>query len=202
MLRGDPLWHWAVCFIWAKHVGAGNEMAHYCGGAEGPKNREAGFGPASNRLAETFSLTGYCPHPSNLSPLVQHSIHKSKFVNARNFAFPEVLKSQRSKARSQRSEVRGQKSEVRSQRSEVRSQKSEVRSQKSEIRSVSCFQNLRASRGDSARRSTKSPQAIRNNLWPFSVVWWIVFYETRKMTLLVICVTGKYSDRRLLTSDL
>src|SRR5258705_12657596 len=29
------------------------------------KNRKAGFGPALYRLAEAFSLSDYCPHPSN-----------------------------------------------------------------------------------------------------------------------------------------
>src|SRR5258705_451473 len=29
------------------------------------KNRKAGFGPALYRSAEAFSLSDYCPHPSN-----------------------------------------------------------------------------------------------------------------------------------------
>lgn len=39
-----------------------------------------------------FRLCGYCPHPSNLSPLVQHSIHNSHFVNARKLASEEAEK--------------------------------------------------------------------------------------------------------------
>ena len=30
--------------------------------------------------------SSYCPHPSNLSPLTEHSIHKFDFVNPRNLA--------------------------------------------------------------------------------------------------------------------
>jgi len=51
------------------------------------KNREAGFGPASNRLAETFSLIKLLSSPQQLIAVGEHFIHKFNFVNPRNLAF-------------------------------------------------------------------------------------------------------------------
>lgn len=50
------------------------------------KNREAGFGPASYRLAETFSLIKLLSSPQQLFAVAQHSIHKFNFVNPRKLA--------------------------------------------------------------------------------------------------------------------
>jgi hypothetical protein len=49
------------------------------------KNREAGFGPASYRLAETFSLKVTVLTPATTA-VSAHSIQNSKFVNPRNLA--------------------------------------------------------------------------------------------------------------------
>jgi hypothetical protein len=51
-----------------------------------PKNREAGFGPASNRLAETFSLNRLLSSPQQPSAVALHSTNNFKMVNPRKLA--------------------------------------------------------------------------------------------------------------------
>jgi hypothetical protein len=51
-----------------------------------PKNREAGFGPASNRLAETFSLKWSLSSPQQPIAVTGNSNRKLKFVNAKKLA--------------------------------------------------------------------------------------------------------------------
>ena len=53
-----------------------------------PKNREAGFGPASNRLAETFSLNRLLSSPQQPSAVALHSTNNFKMVNPRKLARP------------------------------------------------------------------------------------------------------------------
>jgi len=52
------------------------------------KNREAGFGPASNRLAETFSLNRLLSSPQQPSAVALHSTNNFKMVNPRKLAKP------------------------------------------------------------------------------------------------------------------
>ena len=63
---------------------------HFFAGNGRKKNREAGFGPASHRLAETFSLNRSLSSPQQPAPLTRYSIHNSRFVNPRNLASPDL----------------------------------------------------------------------------------------------------------------
>ena len=51
---------------------------------ESHKNREAGFARPQIGWRRHSASNGYCPHPSNPSPLAPHSIHNSKFVQYKN----------------------------------------------------------------------------------------------------------------------
>ena len=55
-------------------------------GVNAPLNREAGFGPASNRLAETFSLNRLLSSPQQPSAVAMHSTNNFKMVNPRKLA--------------------------------------------------------------------------------------------------------------------
>jgi hypothetical protein len=61
-------------------------IERWIGELGGQKNREARFGPASNRLAETFSLIRSLSSPQQPCAIALHSTNNLGLVNPRKLA--------------------------------------------------------------------------------------------------------------------